>query len=100
MRCPDCDGWLDMRDLADVFRHQHYMEEKLVVSFSHATKQGIPGEVYCCFKGRMVPLASVIERSPPVPEEATGGQGSRIRPAFDRRCLRHCLAILKGRNVY
>lgn len=56
LQCPDCDGWMDMRDLADVFRHQHYIRENMSVSFSHTIKQGKPGEVYSRLKGRMVTL--------------------------------------------
>lgn len=56
LQCPDCNGWIDMRDLADVFRHQHYIRENMIVSFSHTTKQGKPGEVYSRIKGRFVTL--------------------------------------------
>ncbi|HEY1020875.1 MAG TPA: hypothetical protein VGE06_01125 [Flavisolibacter sp.] len=56
LQCPDCEEWMDMRDLADVFRHQHFIRENLSVSFSHTIKLGKPDEVYSRIKGRMVTL--------------------------------------------
>ncbi|RYZ18252.1 MAG: hypothetical protein EOO10_26025 [Chitinophagaceae bacterium] len=54
--CPDCEKWFDMRDLAAVFRHQHFISEAVDVAFTHTTKKGKPSEVYSSIKGRMVKL--------------------------------------------
>lgn len=61
MLCPDCKNWFDMRDLAAVFRHQHFITEDLPVAFTHTTKHGKPTEIYSVLKGRMVTLR-LLER--------------------------------------
>jgi uncharacterized C2H2 Zn-finger protein len=56
MRCPDCGDVFDMRDLKAVFDHEHWMAEKLNVSFSHVKKLGRENEVYVKAGARMVTL--------------------------------------------
>lgn len=56
MRCPDCGENFDMRDLVAVFDHQHWIQEKPPVHFSHVTRQGEPNEVYVKVREKMVTL--------------------------------------------
>lgn len=56
MRCPVCGNPFDMRDLSAVMAHEHGMEVKAPVSFSHSTLRDSPGEVYIKGAGKMVTL--------------------------------------------
>jgi hypothetical protein len=50
-----------MRDLADVFRHEHGLEEKPPVSFSYSRLVGSPGEVYLKVDRDMITLKLLRE---------------------------------------
>ena len=51
LQCPDCGGWFDMRDLAAVFAHQHWLETKPPdVHCSHVQQAGKP-EAFFVKKG-------------------------------------------------
>jgi hypothetical protein len=56
MQCPDCGKDFDMRDLGAVFDHQHWINEKPSVHFSHVTMRGKLTEVYVKVREKIVTL--------------------------------------------
>ena len=56
MKCPDCGHWFDMRDLAEVISHEHWMPQKPEISFSHVKMVGKENEVYIKFGNRLVTM--------------------------------------------
>ena len=55
-QCPECGEWFDLRDLAAVFAHEHWMEVKPIVSFSHVKLLGKEEEVYVKVRNKMLTL--------------------------------------------
>ena len=41
-RCPECKEWFDLRNLNEVFAHEHYLQRVPVIPFSYAVKVGSP----------------------------------------------------------
>ena len=56
MKCPVCSDWFDMRDLTEVFQHEHWLEEKPSASFSHVKLIGRDNEVYVKFGNKIVTM--------------------------------------------
>jgi hypothetical protein len=56
MKCPMCSDWFDMRDLTEVFEHEHWLEEKPSASFSHVKMIGRENEVYLKVGNTMVTM--------------------------------------------
>ena len=56
MKCPVCSDWFDMRDLTEVFQHEHWLEEKPSASFSHVKLIGQDNEVYVKFGNKIVTM--------------------------------------------
>lgn len=55
MKCPICERYFDMRDLAQVIGHEHWPETP-PVTFSHSVKAGRESEVHVPTKRGMVTL--------------------------------------------
>lgn len=55
MKCPTCECYFDMRDLAQVVEHEHW-DETPAVTFSHSVKVGKESEVHVPTKRGMVTL--------------------------------------------
>jgi hypothetical protein len=56
MKCPVCEEWFDMRDLALVFEHEHWLKEKPAFSFSHVKMVGKDNEVYIKVGRKMITM--------------------------------------------
>ena len=56
MKCPVCAEWFDLRDLTMVFEHEHWMEQKPTISFSHAKLVGRENEVYIKVGKKMITM--------------------------------------------
>lgn len=56
MKCPVCAEWFDMRDLTNVFEHEHWLEEKPAFSFSHSKIVGRDSEVYIKVGRKMITM--------------------------------------------
>lgn len=41
-RCPECKEWFDMRNLNEVFAHEHYPQRVPEIPFSYSVKVGKP----------------------------------------------------------
>ena len=41
-KCPVCKHYFDMRDLNDVFLHEHYLPRIPKLPFTHSLKKGVP----------------------------------------------------------
>lgn len=52
----ECGEWIDMRDLGAVIDHEHWMQDKPAVSFSHVKKKGKENEVYIKAGERVITL--------------------------------------------
>ena len=42
MQCPKCNHWFDMRNLDEVFSHEHYLQRVPVLQYSYSIKVGKP----------------------------------------------------------
>ena len=41
-QCPECKEWFDMRNLNEVFSHEHYLQRVPRLNYSYALKVGKP----------------------------------------------------------
>lgn len=42
MQCDDCKEWFDMRNLNEVFSHEHYLQRVPEMNYSYSVKVGKP----------------------------------------------------------
>jgi hypothetical protein len=42
LQCPECKEWFDMRNLNEVFRHEHYLQRVPQLHYSYSVKVGKP----------------------------------------------------------
>ncbi|RZK10290.1 MAG: hypothetical protein EOO46_11220 [Flavobacterium sp.] len=55
-KCSVCHEWFDMRDLSNVFEHEHWLKEKPVLPFSHVKMVGRENEVYIKVGEKMITM--------------------------------------------
>lgn len=69
MQCPECKQWFDMRDLNEVLAHEHWMQQKPVILYTHVRKKDKDGELYFKMKDHIRTVKLFPGKPCPYPNE-------------------------------